>query len=129
MLTDPTNPADAFALPVDLYTVPGEIVDPSRPILSFNYILIHVITGGENKVAQSLMNLVSLLVPSLELLKITAGCILAYGILLYSFSFCLRKFFKKSKGRNLQIQILAFTWLLCWFFLDQIYNGSISTGK
>ena len=50
------------------------------------------------------------------------------------FDFCLLKLvtelkvFKKfSKEINLQVKILAFGFTLFWFFMDQFYNGNMST--
>lgn len=78
-------------------------------------------------VVQSVTALVNLLVPSFAFLRIAIAGILVYGILFYTFSFCLRKFFKKSKKTNLQLKILAFAYLLYWWFIDEIYNATIST--
>ena len=102
-------------------------MDPSGVLHSFHYILVHVI-NEKKQLVQSLMTLVNLLVPSIELLKITVCGILAYRIFFFSFLFCLWKFFKKKSNKtNLQIKILAFAYLLYWFFIDSIYNAIIST--
>ena len=111
---------------MDFFSVPGEIVNPSGVMLAFRYIPAHAI-NEKSRIVQSLVALIDLLVPSFELLKIAAAGILAYGILFYSFSFCLWKFFKKPMKTNLQIQILAFAYLIFLFFIDEIYNACIST--
>lgn len=72
------------------------------------------------------MALANLLVPSFELLKTAVYGILGYRIFFFSFLFVLWKFFKKPKS-NLQIKILAFFYLLYWFFVGEFYNCSIST--
>ena len=87
---------------------------------------MHVI-NKKDLVVQSLMALLNLLVPSVELLKIAVYGILEYHILFFSFLFCLWKFFKKSKKANLQIKIMAFAYMFYWFFISSFYNAIIST--
>ena len=119
--------ADAYIRPMDYYLVPF-VVDPSGVLHSFNYILNHLITE-KNKATQSLMVLLELIIPSLEFLKAALCGFLVYFVLFYSFVFCLRRFFKKPKGSNLQIKIFAFAYLIYWFFINQFYNDILNTSS
>ena len=107
--------------------MPGELVDPSGTMFAFSYIAMHLIDKKQQQAAQNLMALLDFLVPSLEFVKVALSGIVAHFVLLYLFSFCLRKLFKRPNGSNLQIKILAFAYMLYCFFIDQFYNGILNT--
>ena len=68
------------------------------------------------------------MVPPLELLGAVLGGVLMYLFVLYLLSLCLKRL-KKPKGPNLQTKILAFFFMLFWWFCDQFYNSNLSTDQ
>ena len=101
-------------------------MQPSSLIASVNYIVLHQI-NEKKRATKSFASLAELLVPSLEFLAATMAGILVYLICLGLFSLCLAKLPGGSRESHLPIKILAFFFMLFWFFIDQLYNGNLST--
>lgn len=112
--------------PVDISSIPQSVVDSTNVIHSLNYILSHLI-NEKQQTTQSLRTVFELLVPSSDLLKIALIGVLLYFVLLYSFSFILKRFFGEKKQPNHQIKYLLFAFVLFLFFVEQFYHGTINT--
>lgn len=114
--------ADAYLMPLGFDVIPERFVEPSKPLAAVNYVSVQSIKE-EKRSSGGFSSLLDLVVPPLEFLTATLSGVLMHLVCLCLFSLVLRKLFKRSKGTHLQIQILAFFFLLFWFFIDQFYNG------
>ena len=102
---------------------------PTNMLHSVNYVIIQKISEKERSI-RGLARLIEFLVPPLEFLVATLAGILTHLLCLGLFAFCLPKLFGgSSKGVRLQIKILSFCFLLFFFFINQFYQGDLSTDQ
>ena len=101
-------------------------MEPSALLHAVGYITAQTIHEKKRSI-QGFASLAELLIPPLEFLVAVSAGIMAHLVCLYLFTLCLQKLLQKPKGSHLQVKVLAFFFLVFWFFIDQFYNGNLST--
>lgn len=110
--------------PLDYHVMPAQAVEPSSMMYSLSYITPHPIREKKRSI-HGFSSLVDLVIPPLQILAAVLAGLLMHLTCVHLFSLGIKKLLKKQKG--LPTKILAFFFLLFWFFFDQFYNGNLST--